>query len=184
MSTAENDEKPKLWFFLTRLLFLTDLQFFPQNICFEHDKSWLISFKFTLQQSFTQNGLAETMYTHIFTVDILISDENRYIYIIYIYWSSNMFVLLCLCNTNEFCSLVWQTSWVLIPMMTSLNGNIFRITGPLCGEFTGHGEFPAKRPVTRSFDVVFYLCLNKRLSKQWWGRWIESPSRSLWAHAY
>ena len=24
------------------------------------------------------------------------------------------------------------------PMMTSSNGNIFRITGPLCGEFTGH----------------------------------------------
>ena len=24
------------------------------------------------------------------------------------------------------------------PMMTSSNGNIFRVTGPLCGEFTGH----------------------------------------------
>ena len=23
-------------------------------------------------------------------------------------------------------------------MMTSPNGNIFRVTGPLCGEFTGH----------------------------------------------
>ena len=29
------------------------------------------------------------------------------------------------------------------PMMTSSNGNIFRVTGPLCGEFTGPGEFPA-----------------------------------------
>ena len=25
------------------------------------------------------------------------------------------------------------------------------------------GEFPAQRPVTRSFDVFFGLCLNKRL---------------------
>ena len=25
-----------------------------------------------------------------------------------------------------------------ISMMTSSNGNIFRVTGPLCGEFTGH----------------------------------------------
>ena len=33
-------------------------------------------------------------------------------------------------------------------MMTSSNGTIFRITGPLCGEFTGPGEFPAQRPVT------------------------------------
>ena len=39
--------------------------------------------------------------------------------------------------------------------MTSSNGNIFRVTGPLCGEFTGPGEFPAQRPVTRSFDVFF-----------------------------
>ena len=28
------------------------------------------------------------------------------------------------------------------------------------------GEFPAHWPVTRSFDVFFDLCLNKRLSKQ------------------
>ena len=31
------------------------------------------------------------------------------------------------------------------------------------------GEFPAQRPVTRSFDVFFDLRPNKRLSKQWWG---------------
>ena len=51
-------------------------------------------------------------------------------------------------------------------MMTSSNGNIFRVTGPLCGEFTGPGDFPAQRPVTRSFDVFFDLRLNKWLSKQ------------------
>ena len=44
------------------------------------------------------------------------------------------------------------------------------------------GEFPAQRPVTRSFDVFFYLCLNKRLSKQSWGWWFETPSRLLWRH--
>ena len=51
-------------------------------------------------------------------------------------------------------------------MMTSSNGNIFRVTGPLCGEFTGPGEFPTQRPMTRSFDVFSDLRLNKRLSKQ------------------
>ena len=56
-------------------------------------------------------------------------------------------------------------------MMTSSNGNIFRITRPLCGEFTCPGEFPAQRPVTRSFDVFFDLRLNKRLSKQSWDWW-------------
>ena len=51
-------------------------------------------------------------------------------------------------------------------MMTSSNGTIFRVTGPLCGEFTGPSEFPAQRPVTQSFDVFFDLRLNKLLSKQ------------------
>ena len=51
-------------------------------------------------------------------------------------------------------------------MMTSSNGNIFRVTGPMCGEFTGPGEFPAQMPVTGSFDVFFDLRLHKRLSKQ------------------
>ena len=67
-------------------------------------------------------------------------------------------------------------------MMTSSNGIIFRVTGPLCGEFTGPGEFPTQRPVIRSFDVFFDLRPNKRLSKQWWGWWFETLSRSLWRH--
>ena len=53
--------------------------------------------------------------------------------------------------------------------MTSSNGNIFRVTGPLCGEFTGPGEFPSQRPVTRGFDVFFDQRMYKRLSKQPWG---------------
>ena len=44
------------------------------------------------------------------------------------------------------------------------------------------GEFPAQRPVTRSFDVFFDLHLNKRLSKKWWGWWFETPVRPLWRH--
>ena len=39
-------------------------------------------------------------------------------------------------------------------MMTSLNGNIFRVTGPLL-----------QKPVTRSFVVFFDLLLHERLSK-------------------
>ena len=65
-------------------------------------------------------------------------------------------------------------------MMTSSNGNIFRVTGHLCGEFTGPGEFPTQRPVTRSFDVFFDLRPNKRLSKQPWCWWFETLSWSIW----
>ena len=67
-------------------------------------------------------------------------------------------------------------------MMTSSKGNIFRVTVPLCGEFTGPGEFPAQRPVTRSFGVFFDLHLNKRLSKQPPGWWFETSLWSLWRH--
>ena len=65
-------------------------------------------------------------------------------------------------------------------MMTSSNGNIFRVTGHLCGEFTGLRWIPAQRPVTRSFDVFFDLRLNKWLSKQSWGWWFETSSCPLW----
>ena len=40
------------------------------------------------------------------------------------------------------------------------------------------GEFPAPRPVTRSFDIFIDL----RLNKQSWGWWFETPSRPLWRH--
>ena len=42
------------------------------------------------------------------------------------------------------------------------------------------GEFPAQKPLTRSFGVFLDLRLNKRLSKQSWGWWFETPSWSLW----
>ena len=64
--------------------------------------------------------------------------------------------------------------------MTSSNGNIFRVTDLWCGEFTVTDEFPAQRPVTRSFDVFFDLRLNERLSKQSWGWWFETQSRPKW----
>ena len=44
------------------------------------------------------------------------------------------------------------------------------------------GEFPAQSSVTRNFDISFDLHLNKRLSKQSWGWWLETPSPSLWPH--
>ena len=44
------------------------------------------------------------------------------------------------------------------------------------------GEFPAQRPVTRSFGVFFDLRLKKRLSKQSWGWWSETLSCPLWRH--
>ena len=44
------------------------------------------------------------------------------------------------------------------------------------------GEFPAQRPVTRSFDVFLDLRLKQQLSKQWRRRWFMTQSDSLWRH--
>ena len=75
-----------------------------------------------------------------------------------------------------------SSSGLVMYMMTSSNGNIFRVTDPLCPNSPVTGEFPSQRPVTRSFDVFVDLRLKKRLSKQSWGWWFETPSRSLWRH--
>ena len=91
---------------------------------------------------------------------------------------------------EQYLPLVLMMCWfpeigpVMIPyiMMTSPNGNSFRVTGHLCGEFTGLRWIPAQRPVTRGFDVFFDLGPDKRLSKQSWGWWFETPSHSLWRH--
>ena len=58
----------------------------------------------------------------------------------------------------------------------------FPITGHLCGEFTGPGDFAHKGQRRGAFDVLFDLRLNKRLSKQSWGWWFETQSRPLWRH--
>ena len=67
-------------------------------------------------------------------------------------------------------------------MMTSSNGNIFRVTGHLCGEFTG----PRWIPRTKASDAELWcftdLRLNKRLSKQSWGWWSETLSCPSWRH--
>ena len=50
------------------------------------------------------------------------------------------------------------------------------------GNSTVPGEFPTQRPMTLSFHVYFDMRLNKRLSKQSWGWWFETPSSPLWCH--
>ena len=51
------------------------------------------------------------------------------------------------------------------------------------GNLTDHRWIPlTKVRDARSFDVLVDLRLNKRLSKQSWGWWFETPSRSLWRH--
>ena len=76
-------------------------------------------------------------------------------------------------STHQFCSNVWWRHQM----------ETFSALLAICaGKSPVTGEFPAQRPVTRSFDVFFNLRLNKRLSKQSWGWWFETPTHPLWRH--
>ena len=83
----------------------------------------------------------------------------------------NKFALHCLwCggNHNE-SKRAMITSWKYFPR-----------NWPFMRGIAGPDEFHTQRSVTRSFDVFFDLRLNKRLRKQPWGWWFETPLLSLW----
>ena len=51
-------------------------------------------------------------------------------------------------------------------LMTSSNGNISRVTGPLCGEFTGPGELSHTKASDAELWCFLWSALNKRLIKE------------------
>ena len=66
--------------------------------------------------------------------------------------------------------------------MTSSMETFSALLAICAGNSPVSGEFPAQRPVTRSLDVFLDLRLNKRLGKQPWCWWFETPSRQLWRY--
>ena len=62
--------------------------------------------------------------------------------------------------------------------MTSSNGNIFRVTGPLCGEFTGHRWIP----LTKASDAEFYVSLICTWKNGWVNNRQASDLRRHCAH--
>ena len=67
-------------------------------------------------------------------------------------------------------------------MMTSPNGNIFRVSGLLCGEVTGHRWIPHTKATDAEQWCFFDLHLNQQLSKPCRRWWFETLPRSLWRH--
>ena len=93
---------------------------------------------------------------------------------------SNFISLLCPKTIRHSNTIVTTTYCLkIIPshQTTSWNRNVFRVTGPLCGEFTGHRWIP--RTKASDAELCCY-CLNTRLSKQSWGWWFETPSNPSW----
>ena len=82
----------------------------------------------------------------------------------------------------EYSQRVWSVQWLLITWWRHQMETFSALLAICAGNSPVTGEFPAQRPVTRSFDVFFNLRLNKRLSKRSWGWWFETPLCSLWRH--
>ena len=80
---------------------------------------------------------------------------------------------------------IWEIgslSWCCFIMMTSSNGNIFRVTSALWGESTGHGWISLTKASDAEFNIFYDMCLNKLLSKQSGHRWFETPWRPYCFH--
>ena len=62
-------------------------------------------------------------------------------------------------------------------MMTSSNGNISALLAICAGNSLVIGEFPAQRPVMRSFDVFYVFCA-------WINSWVNNREAGdwLWCH--
>ena len=72
------------------------------------------------------------------------------------FWKSNLYSSPVSSRSN------WRLRKQRLTMMTSSNGNISALLALCEGNSPVTGEFPAQRPVTRSFDVFFDLRLSEK----------------------
>ena len=89
-----------------------------------------------------------------------------------------------LLKTNEWCQTVW---WCQQDDVNKMRGKIITNTWwchqmETCSVLLALCAGNSPVTVTRSFDVLFDLRLNKRLSKQSWSWGCETPLCSLWCH--
>ena len=84
---------------------------------------------------------------------IIICTNAELLSLVTVEWKgSQISIKMQIFKCSQRCEILIEAQCVhLIVMMTLSNENIFRVTGHV------PGEFPAQRPVTRSFDVFFDL---------------------------
>ena len=113
---------------------------------------------------------------HLYLYQLRIYPEIWYLYW---NWSATSFRCCCPLGCCRHRLKIAASSWWRHQMET-----FFRVTGHLCGEFTG----PRWIPRTKASDAELWcflwsdLRLNERLSKQLWGWWFETLSHPLWCH--
>ena len=66
--------------------------------------------------------------------------------------------------------------------MTSPNGNIFRVTGPLWGESPGHRWIPFTKASDTELWCFLWSALEQTIEQTIEKQWFETSSRLLWRH--
>ena len=93
------------------------------------------------------------------------------------WWHGRFYNKWCVTHYDSYDSIVESSTWWRHQMETFPGLLAF-----CAGNSPVTGEFPAQRPVMRSFYICFDLRLNKQLSEQSWSWWFDTPSRPLWRH--
>ena len=105
------------------------------------------------------------------------SNWHRFEVLPYLGRRSVLLIYLLLSSSSSHCDNTLYKAWWRHQMET------FSALLAICaGNSPVSGEFPAQRPVTRSFDVFVDVRVIKRLSKHWRGWWFETLSHPLWRH--
>ena len=145
---------------------------------------WVLLFKFLAQArqnlyasvnkttvSF-DNGLSHILSIHLTFLSKIFMDIHKWSSDLYswkphawknnlLHWSMGQTLYMCAVYPQQMAHCVAYNY-----MMASSNGNIFRFTGPLCGEFTGQRWIPLTKASDTQFCVLFDLGLYNRLSEQ------------------
>ena len=75
-----------------------------------------------------------------------------------------------------------SSCWRYKIIMTSSNGNIFRVTVFVRGIHRSSVNSPHKGQWRGALTYSLICAWTQQLSRQWRRRWFETPSRSLWRH--
>ena len=89
------------------------------------------------------------------------------------------FICTFLTLTTAFCYAILKTGGTHDVV---IKWNIFHVTGHLCGKFTGRRWNPRTKASDAELWRLIDLRLNKRLSKQPWVWWFQTPSHPFWLH--
>ena len=138
-------------------------------------KYWTFKISHNLAQLYEHNNTSYkiVLYIYIYIIfgfaDVMVQDY------LYPKWKCWMYLLICSLISDELCKIA------LTLMMTSSNETIFRVNGPLCGEFTSPGPHKLHKGQRRGALRFSLICawindwVNNRSS--WW---FEMPPWSLW----